>query len=382
MLLCPFAALRETNAPLQLCVKQKKLFLRLKNATMKYQIGDKVLLLSSKEEATVVDIVNDNMVMIDIKGTSFPVYLDQIDFPYFHRFTQQKLVKDKPKLIPGDEIKVDRRKYETFKTDKGVFLSVLPVYEMDGYDEVVKLLKFHLFNDTPHAMRFYFQIWLNNQMDLEIKNEILPYNHFYLADLLFPYLNDNPRLEFTFFLKEPQPGLAPSLKKTWKIKPRQLFVQLEELRAKSEATLTYPLFDKFPPKEPDPVPAPEAPKKKATVTQIGSGNFASLLSKIQLQPETTLVPQQEVDLHIEALEKNWKGMSNIAILAVQLNAFQRYLDLAISHHQHNLVVIHGIGKGKLKDEIHNILRQTPEVASFVNQYHAKYGYGATEITFR
>ncbi|RFS19541.1 hypothetical protein DVR12_23195 [Chitinophaga silvatica] len=350
---------------------------------MKYQIGDKILLLSTKEEGTVVDIVNDNMVMIELKGTSFPVYLDQIDFPYFHRFTQQKLVKDKPKLVPGDEIKVDRRKYEVFKTDKGVFLSVLPVYETDGYDEVVKLMKFHLFNDTPHAMRFYFQIWLNNQLDMEIKNEILPYNHFYLADLLFPYLNDNPRFEFTFFLKEPQPGLAPSVKKTWKIKPKQMFVQLEELRAKAEATLTYTLFDKFPPKEPDPVPQPEPSKKKsAPITSIGSGNFASLLSKIQLQPETTVVPQQEVDLHIEALEKNHKGMSNIAILAVQLNAFQRYLDLAISHHQHSLVVIHGVGKGKLKEEIHNILRRTPEVANFVNQYHAKYGYGATEITFR
>ncbi|GEP88916.1 Smr domain-containing protein [Chitinophaga terrae (ex Kim and Jung 2007)] len=351
---------------------------------MKYQIGDKILLLSSKEEGTVVDFVNDNMVMIEIKGTAFPVYLDQIDFPYFHRFTQQKLVKDKPRLIPGDEIKVDRRKYETLKVDKGVFLSVLPVYEMDGYDEVVKLMKFHLFNDSPYAMRFYFQIWLNNQLDLEIKNEIHPYNHFYLADLLFPSLNDNPRLEFTFFLKDPQPGLATSVKKTWKIKPKQMFVQLEELRTKSEATLTYPLFDKFPPKEPEPVAPPEqnSGKKKAPVTTIGSGNFASLLSKIQLQPETTLTPQHEVDLHIEALEKNWKGMSNIAILAVQLNAFQRYLDLAISHHQHNMVVIHGVGKGKLKEEIHNILRQTPEVASFVNQYHAKYGYGATEITFR
>nr|WP_295865915.1 Smr/MutS family protein [uncultured Chitinophaga sp.] len=351
---------------------------------MKYQTGDKILLLSSKEEGTVVDIVNDNMVMIDVKGTTFPVYLDQIDFPYFHRFTQQKLVKEKPKQIPGDEIRVDRKKYEVFKTDKGMFLSVLPVYQFDGYDETVKLMKFHLFNDTPHAMRFYFQIWLNNQMDLEIKNEIQPYNHFYLADLIFESLNDNPRFEFTFFLKEPQPKLATSVKKTWKIKPKQMFTQLEELRTKAEATLTYPLFDRFPDKEPEPpAPAEQAnPKKAKPVTAIGSGNFASLLSKIQLQPETTLEPKHEVDLHIEALEKNWKGMSNIAILAVQLNAFQRYLDLAISHHQHSLVVIHGVGKGKLKDEIHQILRQTPEVANFVNQYHAKYGYGATEITFR
>lgn len=161
-----------------------------------------------------------------------------------------------------------------------------------------------------------------------------------------------------------------------------MFIQLEELRTKAEATITYPLFDKFPEKAPEPPAPAEQAKKKAPVTTVGSGNFASLLSKIQLQPETSLEPKHEVDLHIEALEKNWKGLSNIAILAIQLNAFQRYLELAISHHQHNLIVIHGVGKGKLKDEIHQILKQTPEVATFVNQYHAKYGYGATEITFR
>ncbi|NSL86721.1 Smr/MutS family protein [Chitinophaga solisilvae] len=354
---------------------------------MKYQTGDRILLLSSKEEGTVVDIINDNMVMIEVKGTSFPVYLDQIDFPYFHRFTQQKLVKEKPRQIPGDEIKVDRKKYEVFKTDKGMFMSVLPVYQMDGYDETVKLMKFHLFNDTPHAMRFYFQIWLNNQMDLEIKNEIQPYNHFYLADLIFESLNDNPRFEFTFFLKEPQPKLAPSVKKTWKIKPKQMFMQLQELRSKEEATLTYPLFEKYPEKEAEPTPPPAsasapAGKKAAPIKTVGSGNFASLLSKIQLQPETSLEPKHEVDLHIEVLEKNWKGLSNIAILAIQLNAFQRYLELAISHHQHSMIVIHGVGKGKLRDEIHNILKQTPEVNTFVNQYHGKYGYGATEITFK
>ncbi|HVI47089.1 MAG TPA: Smr/MutS family protein [Chitinophaga sp.] len=343
---------------------------------MKYQIGDRILLLSSKEEGTVIDLVNDNMVMIEVKGTTFPVYLDQIDFPYFHRFRQQKLVNEKPRLIPGDEIKVDRSKYEVFKTDKGMFLSILPVYQMDGYDETVKLMKFHLFNDTPHAMRFYFQIWLNNQMDLEIKNEIQPYNHFYLSDLMFESLNDNPRFEFTFFLKEPQSNLAPSAKYSWKIKPKQMFVQLQELRSKEEATLTHVLFEKFPEKAPEPPKQEETVAKKKgaqPVTIAGSGNFASLLSKIQLQPETTLEPKYEVDLHIEALEKNWKGLSNIAILAIQLNAFQRYLELAISHHQHSLVVIHGVGKGKLREEIHTVLRQTPEVASFVNQYHAKYG---------
>jgi dsDNA-specific endonuclease/ATPase MutS2 len=51
----------------------------------------------------------------------------------------------------------------------------------------------------------------------------------------------------------------------------------------------------------------------------------------------------------------------------------------VAHRQPSLVVIHGLGSGKLRDEIHELLRHKKEVKTFVNQYHASYGYGATEI---
>ena len=57
---------------------------------MKYQLGDKVLVLHSNEEGEVVDIINDKMVLIDVDGVRFPVYMDQIDFPYFKRFSEKK----------------------------------------------------------------------------------------------------------------------------------------------------------------------------------------------------------------------------------------------------------------------------------------------------
>jgi hypothetical protein len=41
-----------------------------------------------------------------------------------------------------------------------------------------------------------------------------------------------------------------------------------------------------------------------------------------------------------------------------------------------------VGSGKLRDEIHEILRLKKEVKSFVNQYDSRYGYGATEIFFQ
>ena len=64
---------------------------------MKYQLGDKVLVLHSNEEGEVVDIINDKMVLIDVDGVRFPVYMDQIDFPYFKRFSEKK----HPSAVPG-----------------------------------------------------------------------------------------------------------------------------------------------------------------------------------------------------------------------------------------------------------------------------------------
>jgi dsDNA-specific endonuclease/ATPase MutS2 len=88
-----------------------------------------------------------------------------------------------------------------------------------------------------------------------------------------------------------------------------------------------------------------------------------------------------VDLHIEKLTDSWKQLTNFEILSMQLKAFEKYYDLALAHYQPTLTVIHGIGEGKLKDEIHEILKTKKEVKSFVNQYSNLYGYGATEIFF-
>ena len=64
---------------------------------MKFEIGDIVLILHSNEEAEVVDIINDKMVMVDAGGVQFPVYKDQIDYPYLKRFMERRTGMGKSK---------------------------------------------------------------------------------------------------------------------------------------------------------------------------------------------------------------------------------------------------------------------------------------------
>lgn len=341
---------------------------------MKFEIGDKILLLHSKEEGTVVDIINADMVMVEVGKVTFPVYLDQIDFPYFHRFTTPKPAPP-PQKIQGYDIKPEKKKYEdNIRMSRGMFLSILPVFRMDAYEEHVQSLKFHLLNETSEAYRFNFQVWLRNSMEMEIRNEIQPFSNFYLSDLLFESLNDSPRLEFVFFPKEKNDKLASSFPKTWKPKVKQLFLQLSELQARRDATLSQLLFEKYPEKSKNDKPYFDT----SSIGSLSAGSTAAVAPV----PEPPAQPKYELDLHIEMLVKEWRGLKNIEILAIQLNEFVHYLELAIVHHQHSMIVIHGVGKGKLKEEIHAILRDTPEVERFVNEYHPRYGYGATEIFFR
>jgi dsDNA-specific endonuclease/ATPase MutS2 len=70
------------------------------------------------------------------------------------------------------------------------------------------------------------------------------------------------------------------------------------------------------------------------------------------------------------------------MLTLQLQIFEKYFDLAVAHHLPSMIAIHGVGSGRLRDEIHDLLRMKRNVKSFINQYLARYGYGATEIFFQ
>ena len=57
------------------------------------------------------------------------------------------------------------------------------------------------------------------------------------------------------------------------------------------------------------------------------------------------------------------------------------MDKAIADRKLEFRVVHGLGKGKLKEEIYKILEKHEQVKSYKNEYHSRYGYGSTIIYF-
>ena len=335
---------------------------------MKYQIGDTVLILHSNEEGKVVDIINNKMMVVDVKGVTFPVYMDQVDFPYFKRFSEKKLVPQKKEKTYIDDLRKEKPSNEKKQVD-GVWLTFLPVTDTDEFgDEVVEELKLHVVNRTETAYQFHYKLNFFGKTDFELKNQLNPFENFYLHDIPFSDLNDNPTFDFEFSLLKPDKQKAEYHEASLRLKPKQLFSKIEDIRKKNEATFSHRLFEVYPDRSYD------DKIELSTLAAKGFKVYDAKRVREHLEPARSVV-----DLHIDKLTDNWKRLSNYEMLALQLKTFEKYYDLALAHHQPSLIVIHGVGEGRLRDEIHDILRLKREVKSFVNQYDPRFGYGATEI---
>jgi hypothetical protein len=337
---------------------------------MKYQVGDKIIVLHSNEEGVVIDIISDKMVMIEVRGVRFPAYMDQIDFPYYRQFTQKKLFPPKKERKFVEDVRKEKPAAISNRVIDGVWLSFLPKFETDEFgDDYVTDLKIHLVNRTDKAYNFLYFLQFFGKVEFELRNEVNAFNDFYLHDIAFEDMNDSPAFVFEFSLLQPEKSKAEYYEASLKLKPKQLFDRIEELKQKGEATFTYRLFEKYPDKPFEDIPD-FAPAKGVKIYDLKN-------IRQHLQPARSVV-----DLHIEKLTDNWKKLSNAEILNLQLKEFEKWYELALAHRQAQLIIIHGIGSGRLRDEIHDILRLKNEVKSFVNQYHPSFGYGATEIFFK
>jgi dsDNA-specific endonuclease/ATPase MutS2 len=94
------------------------------------------------------------------------------------------------------------------------------------------------------------------------------------------------------------------------------------------------------------------------------------------------IPKYELDLHIEHLIDNYKGLNNAEMLQIQLNFLERYLTVAFRNKQDKMVIIHGVGKGVLRTEVIKILKANQFVEKTESGWQAGYGFGATIAYFK
>lgn len=335
---------------------------------MKYQPGDDIIILLTKEEGKVLEIIDNRMLLVEVRGVQFPVYNDQIDFPYFQRFTSKKILSEKkPTRTYIDQIPKEKKSNKIPEKSDGVWISMVPKFSFDEFnDEVVDFFKIYLVNKNQEGYHFKYEQLFGGKISFNLNSKIEPHNDFYLHDISFENFNDTPCFSFEFTLLNIEKSKAPYFETFLKIPGKKVFKQIEEMKMKNEPSLNYRLFDIY----------PEALKEDLPYYDKYNFNNFQALKKIKVQPRSV------VDLHIEKITDSWKGLGNFEILSIQIKEFEKWYNITIDHHLPNLIVIHGVGSGKLKEEIHELLKTKPEVKTFVNQYDSRFGFGATEIYFK
>ncbi|MDR1225427.1 MAG: DUF2027 domain-containing protein [Prevotellaceae bacterium] len=113
----------------------------------------------------------------------------------------------------------------------------------------------------------------------------------------------------------------------------------------------------------------EAMMSKNDVPSAAKPNHRKLQSEIE-----------EVDLHAEVLIPNHEGMGAGEIFERQMAKFIAVLENALESGQRGRIVfIHGIGSGKLKQELCNVLTRSYKELHFQDASYKEYGYGATMV---
>ena len=90
----------------------------------------------------------------------------------------------------------------------------------------------------------------------------------------------------------------------------------------------------------------------------------------------------EIDLHIDSLLDDTKGMTNGEILNYQLDKFREVMEANKNKREQKIVFIHGKGDGVLRKAVLNELKRKYSNCRYQDASFQEYGFGATMVTVK
>lgn len=337
---------------------------------MKFSIGDPVYVKKNDEEGVIDEFIGKDMASVKVNGKSYYVYLEDLEHPYLRWFTKVK-TQERKKTPYIDQLSVEKSPKRSSTLSTGIYLVFMPVYKLDGFEEVVEKIKVFLYNETWYTYHFEYLNKVQQETIFGIDSVLEAEQQFYLHDISFEHMAQSPSFYYRF-IDHDKPELDNESMLI--IKPKKLFEKIDEIKFQNKAFFYFLLFEHLKPRERKEVIVDNSAIKARTLNATPSGHF-----DFEHALKQSMI---EIDLHIEKLVPDHRNMGASEILVVQMKACERALDLAIATHQHSLVIIHGIGKGVLRNEINSLLNQTKGIKRYVNEFDSRYGYGATKVFFR
>jgi len=349
---------------------------------MLFAIGTKVRFRYTGESGVITALLEDGMLQVRLNSDpdlEIPAFEEDLtrDTAAEPQSAGAKFIPDKKEKSPEPPPRRALKAAYHILKPKGLQLAFEP---MPGRDGTVTRYKAWLINDTTHEFLIELDLYTAIRDVLVIDDKIAATTALELGDLLYDDLNES--LEVSVSVQRiTTEGLDEPLKTMFKIRPKQFFNNVHTVAILNLLAHHFMLFDSFEPKKAaNSDDLRDYTKQKATPRKSASSSNSTPYKPYNVEEFANFIP--EIDLHIENLINGHAKLDKGEIVRIQLQHFQRFLEKAIRLGAPRIFVIHGMGEGKLRDAIAARLRENPNVAKFKNEYHPKYGYGATEVIFR
>lgn len=312
------------------------------------RIGDKVRLLRGTEEGFIVSI-KGNIVEVEIEdGFTIPAVKNEI-------VVIDKKEAENFNTEPLEAPKEDQKQQKQSSIAEGMYL---------GIEEIDASLDCYFVNHTEHQVLY--------SISIEEKKNAVGFSFGICA----PF--DSKEAGKTAI--NPQKGeikfLVQAIVHAEKSRVRKLpiesnvIIQKNHLKEKVQVQTIGRGVTLFNLEETNPI--------LISAEEIKEQMFGGDTSKMEIKDPAKKKKEQEIDLHVDPEKLN---IPENEVLAYQITVFEKAFDQALQMNASQLKVIHGIGSGKLRTEIHKILSRRKEVNFFEDGDKERFGFGSTIIYF-
>ncbi len=349
---------------------------------MLYAVGTKVRLIHTGDEGRVIGLLSNGLLNVHVLDDDMVIPVSPEDLA---PFTVAPLSKPKPStsshpnLTPSNPKSTkDTGKTTTYSHEalshQGLLLAFEPVLQADATAEKywVKLI-----NDSSYDLLFQYALFLEGVVEEKVNNKLKAASVMQLGQLWYDELNDAPEVQIAIW-RITTDGTGGKQEKKIRLKAKTFFKSTQIAPLLHQSVHLFSVFDTLNSERRDSKEnlqnyTKRMSRPKTKINYVGD--------KVNIDTMAFAEFPTEIDLHIEKLLPDSRKLDKRAILRIQLEAFENYINQAIRLGIERVFVIHGVGEGKLRNAIATRLIKYPEVESFKNEFHPRYGFGATEVIF-
>lgn len=327
---------------------------------MKLRIGDKVRFLNEIGEGIVSQIKDKNTVLVEMQ--------DGFEIP----FLANQLVPIHTELIIDKDAENIELNHDAHLTD-AIYFIIEPDHELFS---LISDYKIYLFNASSFNLLYSYSIKDDDYFQTLKHGEVGSYQKVFLKQVKIQFFADYNyhKIDCVLFKNTHFKAQLP-VAEVINISPKVI----NEAKAIKHDEFKFPVYGFLLKDEfifQNQVQQELSLVDIAKLKSIKEFNSKSKISKSNKEYLKSL--EKEIDLHIEELIENTSGLSNYDMLNIQLEKFEKELDEAVAKHMKKLIFIHGVGNGRLKQEIINRLKFIKGV-TYHDASYKEYGFGATQV---